>query len=190
LIEGASDGAGLGIRFLKHLARTRLLLHLVDMAPLDETSAPDAAEVIVNESVKFSPSLADRDRWLVLNKCDQILEEEHEERVKEIVDRLEWTGPVYVISAISKQGTEQLSRDIMRYLEERNLRIVEDPVYARELAELDQNIENEARAQLQALDDARTLRRTGVKSVADADDVWGDDEEDDEDGPEIIYVRD
>ena len=191
LIEGASDGAGLGIRFLKHLARTRLLLHLVDMAPLDDTSAPDAAEVIVNELVKFSPSLADRDRWLVLNKCDQILEEEHEERVKEIVDRLEWTGPVYVISAISKQGTEQLSRDIMRYLEERNLRIVEDPVYARELAELDQNIENEARAQLQALDDARTLRRTGVKSVADADeDVWGDDEEDDEDGPEIIYVRD
>ncbi|MDY7561932.1 Obg family GTPase CgtA [Pseudomonas sp. 10B1] len=191
LIEGASDGAGLGIRFLKHLARTRLLLHLVDMAPLDETSAPDAAEVIVNELVKFSPSLADRDRWLVLNKCDQILEEEHEERVKEIVDRLEWTGPVYVISAISKQGTEQLSRDIMRYLEERNLRIVEDPVFARELAELDQNIEDEARAQLQALDDARTLRRTGVKSVHDADeDVWGDDDDDDEDGPEIIYVRD
>ncbi|WP_297836643.1 Obg family GTPase CgtA [Pseudomonas sp.] len=191
LIEGASDGAGLGIRFLKHLARTRLLLHLVDMAPLDETSAPDAAEVIVNELVKFSPSLADRDRWLVLNKCDQILEEEHEERVKEIVDRLEWTGPVYVISAISKQGTEQLSRDIMRYLEERNLRIAEDPVFARELAELDQNIEDEARAQLQALDDARTLRRTGVKSVHDAEeDVWGDDDEDDEDGPEIIYVRD
>lgn len=191
LIEGASDGAGLGIRFLKHLARTRLLLHLVDMAPLDETSAPDAAEVIVNELIKFSPSLADRDRWLVLNKCDQILEEEHEERVKEIVDRLEWTGPVYVISAISKQGTEQLSRDIMRYLEERNLRIAEDPAFARELAELDQSIEDEARAQLQALDDQRALRRSGVKSVHDAEeDVWGDDEEDDEDGPEIIYVRD
>ena len=191
LIEGASDGAGLGIRFLKHLARTRLLLHLVDMAPLDDTSAPDAAEVIVNELIKFSPSLAERDRWLVLNKCDQILEEEHEERVKEIVDRLEWAGPVYVISAISKQGTEQLSRDIMRYLEERNLRIAEDPAFARELAELDQNIEDEARAQLQALDDQRALRRSGVKSVHDAEeDVWGDDEEDDEDGPEIIYVRD
>jgi GTP-binding protein len=192
LIEGASDGAGLGIRFLKHLARTRLLLHLVDMAPLDETSAPDAAEVIVNELVKFSPSLAERDRWLVLNKCDQILDEEHDARVKEIVDRLEWEGPVYVISAISKLGTEQLSRDIMRYLEERTLRIAEDPVYARELAELDQNIENEARAQLQALDDQRALRRSGVKSVhdvSDDDDVWGDDE-DDEDGPEIIYVRD
>jgi len=192
LIEGASDGAGLGIRFLKHLARTRLLLHLVDMAPLDETSAPDAAEVIVNELIKFSPSLAERDRWLVLNKCDQILEEEHEARVKEIVDRLEWTGPVYVISAIAKEGTEQLSRDIMRYLEERNLRIAEDPAFARELAELDQSIEDEARAQLQALDDQRALRRSGVKSVHDIsdDDVWGDDEEDDEDGPEIIYVRD
>ncbi|MDP1194643.1 GTPase ObgE, partial [Klebsiella pneumoniae] len=77
------------------------------------------AEVIVSELTKFSPSLAERDRWLVLNKCDQILEEEHEERVKEIVDRLEWEGPVYVISAIAKEGTERLTRDIMRYLEDR-----------------------------------------------------------------------
>lgn len=165
LIEGASDGAGLGIRFLKHLARTRLLLHLVDMAPLDESSAPDAAEVIVNELEKFSPSLAERDRWLVLNKCDQILEEEQEARKQEIVDRLEWTGPVYVISAIAKEGTEQLTRDIMRYLEERSQRIAEEPGYAEELAELDQRIEDEARAQLQALDDQRALRRSGVKSV-------------------------
>lgn len=177
LIEGASDGAGLGIRFLKHLARTRLLLHLVDMAPLDESSAPDAAEVIVNELEKFSPSLAERDRWLVLNKCDQILEEEQEARKQEIVDRLEWTGPVYVISAIAKEGTEQLTRDIMRYLEERSQRIAEEPGYAEELAELDQRIEDEARAQLQALDDQRALRRSGVKSVHDiGDDDW--DEED------------
>ncbi|WP_055007448.1 Obg family GTPase CgtA, partial [Pseudomonas coronafaciens] len=191
LIEGASDGAGLGIRFLKHLARTRLLLHLVDMAPLDETSAPDAAEVIVSELEKFSPSLAERDRWLVLNKCDQILEEEQEARKQEIVDRLEWTGPVYVISAIAKEGTEQLTRDIMRYLEERSLRIAEEPGYAEELAELDQRIEDEARAQLQALDDQRALRRSGVKSVHDiGDDDWDEEDVDDEDGPEIIYVRD
>ncbi|GFM87201.1 GTPase Obg [Pseudomonas cichorii] len=191
LIEGASDGAGLGIRFLKHLARTRLLLHLVDMAPLDETSAPDAAEVIVNELIKFSPSLAERDRWLVLNKCDQILEEEQEARKQEIVDRLGWTGPVYVISAIAKEGTEQLSRDIMRYLEERSLRLIEEPGYAEELAELDQRIEDEARAQLQALDDQRALRRSGVKSVHDiGEDYWDEDDVDDEDGPEIIYVRD
>ncbi|KPW41154.1 GTPase Obg [Pseudomonas amygdali pv. mellea] len=191
LIEGASDGAGLGIRFLKHLARTRLLLHLVDMAPLDESSAPDAAEVIVNELEKFSPSLAERDRWLVLNKCDQILEEEQEARKQEIVDRLEWTGPVYVISAIAKEGTEQLTRDIMRYLEERSQRIAEEPGYAEELAELDQRIEDEARAQLQALDDQRALRRSGVKSVHDiGDDDWDEEDVEDEDGPEIIYVRD
>ncbi|EGH44099.1 MULTISPECIES: Obg family GTPase CgtA [Pseudomonas syringae group] len=191
LIEGASDGAGLGIRFLKHLARTRLLLHLVDMAPLDESSAPDAAEVIVNELERFSPSLAERDRWLVLNKCDQILEEEQEARKQEIVDRLEWTGPVYVISAIAKEGTEQLTRDIMRYLEERSQRIAEEPGYAEELAELDQRIEDEARAQLQALDDQRALRRSGVKSVHDiGDDDWDEEDVDDEDGPEIIYVRD
>ncbi|GFM51948.1 GTPase Obg [Pseudomonas cichorii] len=191
LIEGASDGAGLGIRFLKHLARTRLLLHLVDMAPLDESSAADSAEVIINELIKFSPSLAERDRWLVLNKCDQLLEEEQEARKQEIVERLGWTGPVYVISAIAKEGTEQLSRDIMRYLEERSLRLVEEPGYAEELAELDQRIEDEARAQLQALDDQRALRRSGVKSVHDiGEDDWDEDDVDDEDGPEIIYVRD
>ncbi len=191
LIEGASQGAGLGIRFLKHLARTRLLLHLVDMAPLDDTSAADAAEVIVSELEKFSPALAERDRWLVLNKADQLLEEEHEERIKEIVERLEWDGPVYVISAISKQGTEKLSQDIMRYLEDRADRLANDPAYAEALRDLDQQIEDEARAQLQALDDKRALRRSGVKSVhdiGDDDDDW--DEEDAEDGPEIIYVRD
>ncbi|WNW11965.1 Obg family GTPase CgtA [Pseudomonas sp. DTU_2021_1001937_2_SI_NGA_ILE_001] len=190
LIEGASDGAGLGIRFLKHLARTRLLLHLVDMAPMDESDPADSAEVIINELIRFSPALAERDRWLVLNKCDQLLEDEQEERKREIVERLGWTGPVYVISAIAREGTERLSRDIMRYLEDRADRLAHDPEYAQELAELDQRIEDEARAQLQALDDKRALRRSGVKSVDDIsdDDDWGDDL-DDEDGPEIIYVR-
>jgi GTP-binding protein len=191
LIEGASEGAGLGIRFLKHLARTRLLLHLVDMAPLDLTDPAEAAVTIVEELAKFSPALAERDRWLVLNKADQILEEEQEARIAEIVERLEWTGPVYVISALAHQGTEKLCYDIMDYLEARSERIQENPQFAAELAELDQRIENEARAQLQALDDKRALRRSGVKAVGDVDDddsFW--DEEDDEDGPEIIYVRD
>nr|WP_298174263.1 Obg family GTPase CgtA [uncultured Pseudomonas sp.] len=191
LIEGASEGAGLGIRFLKHLARTRLLLHLVDMAPLDLSDPAEAAVTIVEELAKFSPALAERDRWLVLNKADQILEEEQEARIAEIVERLEWTGPVYVISALAHQGTEKLCYDIMDYLEARSERIQENPEFAAELAELDQRIENEARAQLQALDDKRALRRSGVKAVGDVDDddsFWG--EEDDEDGPEIIYVRD
>ncbi|TBU73170.1 GTPase ObgE [Pseudomonas daroniae] len=191
LIEGASDGAGLGIRFLKHLARTRLLLHLVDMAPLDLTDPAESAATIVDELTKFSPALAERDRWLVLNKADQMLEEEHEARVAEVVARLDWKGPVYVISALAREGTDQLCYDIMDYLEARSERIAENPQFAAELAELDQRIEDEARAQLQALDDQRALRRSGVKAVGSTDDddsFW--DEEDDEDGPEIIYVRD
>ncbi|MBM7063089.1 Obg family GTPase CgtA [Pseudomonas sp. UL073] len=191
LIEGASEGAGLGIRFLKHLARTRLLLHLVDMAPLDESDPADAAEVIVEELAKFSPALAERDRWLVLNKADQLLEEEHEARVRAVVERLNWEGPVFVISALERQGTEVLGQAIMRYLDERDLRIAEEPAYAAALVELDQRIEDEARARLQALDDRRALRRAGLKSVDDvSDDDWDDDFEDDDDGPEIIYVRD
>jgi GTP-binding protein len=189
LIEGASEGAGLGIRFLKHLARTRLLLHLVDMAPLDGSDPADAAEVILRELDKFSPALTRRDRWLVLNKADQLLEEEREERVRQVVERLDWKGPVFVISALESEGTEALSQAIMRYLDERAVRIAEEPEYAEALAELDRQIEDEARARLQELDDQRALRRAGVKSVEEADDDDFDDDDDDEGGAEIIYVR-
>lgn len=191
LIEGASHGAGLGIRFLKHLSRTRLLLHLVDMAPLDLTDPAESAATIIDELTKFSPSLAERERWLVLNKADQMLDEEQEARIAEIVARIEWEGPVYVVSALARQGTEKLCYDIMDFLEARAERIQENPEYAAELAELDTRIEDEARAQLQALDDKRALRRSGVKAVGDVDEddsFW--DEEDEDDGPEIIYVRD
>jgi len=191
LIEGASHGAGLGIRFLKHLSRTRLLLHLVDMAPLDLTDPAESAATIIDELTKFSPSLAERERWLVLNKADQMLDEEQEARIAEIVARIEWDGPVYVISALARQGTEKLCYDIMDFLEARAERIQENPEYAAELAELDTRIEDEARAQLQALDDKRALRRSGVRAVGEAeedDSFW--DEEDADDGPEIIYVRD
>ena len=191
LIEGASHGAGLGIRFLKHLSRTRLLLHLVDMAPLDLTDPAESAATIIDELTKFSPSLAERERWLVLNKADQILDEEQDARIAEIVARIEWEGPVYVISALARQGTEKLCYDIMDFLEARAERIQENPEYAAELAELDTRIEDEARAQLQALDDKRALRRSGVKAVGEVDEddsFW--DEEDEDDGPEIIYVRD
>ncbi|MDH1007871.1 Obg family GTPase CgtA [Pseudomonas nicosulfuronedens] len=189
LIEGAAEGAGLGIRFLKHLARTRLLLHIVDMAPLDESDPADAAETIVHELEKFSPALTERDRWLVLNKMDQILEPEEQERRKQaVVERLGWEGPVYVISALEREGTEKLSQDIMKYLDERTLRIEEEPAYGEALAALDQRIEDEARARLQALDDARALRRSGLKNVDDVDDDDFEDDEDDGDGPEIFYV--
>jgi len=189
LIEGAAEGAGLGIRFLKHLARTRLLLHLVDMAPLDGSDPADAAEVILHELEKFSPALTRRDRWLVLNKADQLLEDEREQRVRQVVERLDWKGPVFVISALESEGTEALSQAIMRYLDERTVRIAEEPDYAEALAELDRQIEDEARARLQELDDQRALRRAGVKAVDEVEDDDFDDDDDDEGGAEIIYVR-
>jgi len=188
LIEGASEGAGLGIRFLKHLARTRLLLHLVDIAPVDGSDPADAAETIIGELEKFSPALTQRDRWLVLNKADQLLDDEREARVSSVVERLDWKGPVFVISALEREGTEELSQAIMRYLDERALRMAEEPAYAEQLAELDRQIEDEARARLQELDDQRALRRAGVKAVDEVDDDDFDDD-DDEDGAEIFYVR-
>jgi GTP-binding protein len=188
LIEGAAEGAGLGIRFLKHLARTRLLLHIVDMAPLDESDPAEAAATIIEELGRFSPALTERDRWLVLNKADQLLDEDRDARLKAVIDRLDWQGPVFVISALEREGTEALSQEIMRYLDERTLRMEEEPQYAEQLAELDQRIEDEARARLQAMDDQRALRRAGLKNAGAEDDDDFDDDEDDGDGPEIFYV--
>jgi len=117
LIEGAAEGAGLGIQFLKHLARTRILLHLVDMAPFDPDSDPAAdARAIIEELRQFDPALAERERWLVLNKMDLLPEDEREQRAREFIDALQWTGPVYRISAISGEGCKQLMGDLMNRL--------------------------------------------------------------------------
>lgn len=118
LIEGAADGAGLGIQFLKHLERCRLLLHLIDLAPYDDTDPIEQARMIVGELEKYSPKLAEKPRWLVINKVDLVLPEELEERVNEIVASLEWEGPVYQLSAIEGRGTEQLCKEVMTYLEQ------------------------------------------------------------------------
>ena len=120
LIEGAAEGAGLGIQFLKHVSRTRLLLHLVDVAPLGETSDPvEDVRVIERELAKFSPELATRERWLVLNKVDLVPGEEREAHCKGIVNRLDWQGPVFKIAAISNEGTQALVYKVMEYLESR-----------------------------------------------------------------------
>ena len=118
LIEGAAAGAGLGIRFLKHLQRTRLLLHLVDVAPYEGSGDPvQDAKAIAGEIKKFSPELAERERWLVLNKLDLLPPEEREPRCQLIVKGLRWKGPVYRISAISGEGTRELCQMIMDRLE-------------------------------------------------------------------------
>jgi GTP-binding protein len=119
LIEGAADGAGLGIRFLKHLQRTRLLLHLVDIVPPDPAADPvKDARSIAAELKKFSPELATRERWLVLNKLDLLPPAEAEKTCKDIVRRLRWKGPVMRISGATRTGTQELCQAIMRRLDE------------------------------------------------------------------------
>ena len=119
LIEGAAEGAGLGHRFLKHLQRTRLLLHLVDIAPLDPDADPVRdARAIVAELKKFSRELAAKPRWLVLNKRDLLPDEEAEQRAGEVVRRLRYRGPRFLISGATGAGTRELCGAVMRLLEE------------------------------------------------------------------------
>ena len=119
LIEGAAEGAGLGIQFLKQLSRTGLLLHLVDMSPIGGSGdAVTDVRTIEKELEKYSDALAERERWLVLNKLDLIDESERDQRCDEVINELQWTGPVFRISAIQKQGTRELTFKIMEYLEQ------------------------------------------------------------------------
>jgi GTPase len=119
LIEGAADGAGLGIRFLKHLPRTRVLLHLIDIAPSDPDADPvKDARTIAAELKKFAADLAAKERWLIINKIDLLGGSDAASRAKEIVRRLRWKGPVFLISGATGAGTDALKQAVMRYLEE------------------------------------------------------------------------
>ncbi len=124
LIEGAAEGAGLGIQFLKHLSRTHLLLHLVDVAPMNEQDDPvESVRIIEKELARYSvensdDSLAERERWLVFNKIDLLPADEQQARCDQIVKKLGWKGKVYAISAATGLNTKELSYDIMRYLDD------------------------------------------------------------------------
>ncbi len=118
LIEGAADGAGLGIQFLRHLQRTRLLLHIVDLAPFDNVDPVKEAKAIVKELKKYDESLFEKPRWLVLNKLDMVPDEERKKRVKDFIKRFGWKGPVFEISALTREGCEELVVDIYNYLAE------------------------------------------------------------------------
>lgn len=117
LIEGAAQGAGLGIRFLRHLARTRLLLHILDVAPPDGSDPVAAARTAAAELEQFNPALAQRDRWLVLNKLDLIPEAERDAHCDDIIARLQWDGPVFRIIAASGEGTRELCFRVMEHIE-------------------------------------------------------------------------
>jgi GTPase len=117
LIEGASEGAGLGHQFLRHLQRTRVLLHLLDVAPFDDSVDPVAqAKAIALELKKFDPALYDKPRWLVLNKLDMVAVEKREALVRDIVKRLRYKGPVFEISALTREGCERLVQTVYQHL--------------------------------------------------------------------------
>jgi GTP-binding protein len=118
LIEGASEGAGLGHQFLRHLQRTRLLLHVVDLAPFDDNVDPvEQAKAIVGELKKYDAELHGKPRWLVLNKLDMVPAEERAAKVKDFVKRFKWKGPVYEISALTREGCEPLIRQIYQHVQ-------------------------------------------------------------------------
>ena len=120
LVEGAAGGAGLGIQFLKHLTRTRLLLHMVDMAPADVEQDPvESVEIINRELQNYSEALGKQDQWLVLNKMDLVPEDIREEFCQEVLDRLNWQGKVFRVSGQSGEGCQVLCDEIMDYLDER-----------------------------------------------------------------------
>ena len=118
LIEGAAEGAGLGVQFLKHLQRTRLLLHLVEIAPLDEMPPADAIRKLAQELVNFDASLADKPRWLVFTKLDILERAEAESIVKQVIDELGWTEPWFMISSVTQSGTDELVQSAGRALDE------------------------------------------------------------------------
>ncbi len=121
LIEGAAEGAGLGIRFLKHLERNRLLLHLVDAVPPNPDEDPvQTAHAIAEELALYSDDLADKERWLVLNKIDLLPADEREAWYEDFLERMEWDGPFYPVSALSGEGCQALCMAIMNHLEQGN----------------------------------------------------------------------
>lgn len=172
VIEGASEGAGLGFRFLKHLSRTRLLLHLLDVAPLDDSDPVHHARKIAEELEKFSPTLAKKDRWLVLNKFDLIPEDEREELVARLVRELDWQGRVFKITAISGEGCPDLCQAIMVSVEEHRKRLLEDPDYQELQAELDREMEYEIRKSIEST--------RGSRDETDDDDMLDDDLEEED----------
>ena len=117
LIEGAAEGAGLGIQFLKHLERCRVLLHLVDLMPADGSDPVENAKAIIAELEKYSPKLGAKPRWLVFNKVDLMLEEEVEEQCKRIAEALDWQDEYFQISAFQKLGTQELCYQVMDFIE-------------------------------------------------------------------------
>ncbi|HIF9181713.1 TPA: Obg family GTPase CgtA [Photobacterium damselae] len=175
LIEGAADGAGLGIRFLKHLERCRVLLHMIDLLPADGSDPVENTFTIINELEQYSEKLTGKPRWLVFNKVDLMPEDEANEKIQEILDALAWEDKYYRISALNRLGTQDLCYDLMEFIEQlpREIEIEEEKQEKVEFKWDDYHAEQVKRHQKDDDDD-------------DDDDDWEDWNEDDYD-VEIIY---
>lgn len=171
LIEGAADGAGLGVQFLKHLERCRVLLHILDVEPIDGSDPVESARAIVAELEKHSPKLAGKPRWLVINKADLMLEEELQERIDHIVKELEWDGEVYTISAYNREGTAELAVKLLDFI---------DSLPPEEEVDADAEVEFK-------WDNYHQKANESINE--DYDDDFDDDFDDDDYDVEIIYQR-
>lgn len=174
LIEGAADGAGLGIRFLKHLERCRVLLHLIDIDPIDESDPVENALIILGELEKYSEKLFNKPRWLVFNKIDLISEEEAQSRAKAVADALGWEGKYYLISAASRTGVNELCWDVMSFINA-------NPKEA--------ELEEKQPEKVEFMWD--DYHKEAIENAVEVEDEEWDEEWDDEDdeGVEIIYQR-
>ena len=180
IIEGAAMGAGLGIRFLKHIMRTRLLLHIVDVLPFEGDPAQHA-QSIADELYHFSPTLAEHPRWLVLNKMDLLPETDRESVKQAIISALDWQGPIYTISAMTGEGTQALMYDIMQHIEKyRELLLDED--FKQQQEDNLRQIQEEGRESMRQL----AQMRKEMAEEGDEDDDFDDDDYD----VEVVYTRD
>ncbi|MCI7353195.1 MAG: Obg family GTPase CgtA [[Actinobacillus] rossii] len=174
LIEHASEGAGLGIRFLKHLERCRVLIHLVDIAPIDESDPADNIAIIENELFQYSEKLADKPRWLVFNKIDTMSDEEAQERAKDITERLGFDEDYFLISAATGKNVSDLTNEIMDFIEANPRELEEENKEAEEVKFKWDDYHQQA--MVNAIEE-------------DDDDFWDDWSEEDDEGVEIIYER-
>jgi GTP-binding protein len=186
LIEGASEGAGLGIRFLKHVARTRRLLHLVDVKPIDGTDPVENARIILNELEKFSPELAQLPQILILNKIDQIPDEEELSEVcTHIVAELGWTGMVFRTSTLNGDGVDPVKYHLMNEIELERERELEDPIFADAQKERFERLEAEVRRNIEVQREAYRAAKRAARERG----VMDDDDDDDDYDVQVEYVR-
>ena len=158
VIKGAAEGAGLGIRFLKHLTRTKLVLHIVDVSPMDKTPPKEAFREIELELEKFSPTLARQSRWLILNKADLFDVNEHKKLLKNFVKDVGWIGPSFLISAATGQGVDLLCNSVGDYLNDEWSREINDSEAKKNADKVRNAIFMEAKMQISKL--AESKRKT------------------------------